>query len=168
MNTRIKVNVSKLAPGSCFTDEQVAELSRILSVEIPVVESGTASVELSKEANGLASYDALGAILVPGATVFGTSSVWLVGTTIEMTFEGWNPIIDPTSKYCVPVIYPIYQSSDGGIDVQGDPNGTRQIRPSMEITQITATSIKLKLFNVSRDTTVYIRLLMLPIPPQKA
>ena len=168
MNTRVKVDVAKLAPGSCFTEEQLAELSRILSVEVPLQETGTSTVALSQEANGMASYDALGAILVPGVSAFSASQVWIIGTTSELTFEGWGQAIDPSDKYCSVMIYPVFQSSDGGIDVKGDPSGTRQIRPSMEITQVSSTAIKVKLFNVSRDTTVYLRLVMHPIPPQKA
>lgn len=168
MKTRIKVDVAKLAPGSCFTEEQLAELKRILSVEIPSTEQGSATVALSQEPNGLASFDSVGGVLVPGVSAFSDSQVWISGTTTELTFDGWVAPIDPSSKYCAMMIHPIFQSSDGGIDVQGQPTGTKQIRPTMELTQISAAVIKLKLFNVSRDTTVYLRLVMSPIPPQKA
>ncbi len=167
MNTKLKVNVAAVAPGSCFTEEQLAELRQILSVDIPDAQPAAITPNLSVEANSLARLDSAGAIEVPGVVAFGTSDVWIAGTTTELIFNGWPSTIDPTSQYCMVMLHPIFAASDDGVAVKGDPSGTKQLHGSMEITEVTSGNIKCKLRNVSRDATIYIRLIMHPIPPQK-
>lgn len=168
MPKRLAISVAGITPGSCFSDAQLAELRRILSVEIPDTEAVASTANISQEQNSLTQLDSAGGIMVAGVLVFGTSITWVAATSTELTFEGWDPRIDPTSNYCSVMLYPVYSSSDGGIEVKGEPSGTQKIRPTMEITEIKGSAIKVKLVNASRDANVYLRLIMSPIPPNKA
>lgn len=168
MTREIQVQLRSTVPG-CFTDAQWAALRRSLFVSIEDQlgdDAGSASV--SQDPSSLASLDQRGDVLVPSVMTWQKQIMWFPETSDELVFSGWRAEIDPTSPYTTFVAYPVQTNADAGTSVQGEPSGTVKVRPSLEISFVTSTEIRVKLYNAKVNTPVWVRLIQHPIPPQKS
>lgn len=168
--TQLPIQARTPRMGSCWTDQQITELTQLLYVqENPPNEGDIPTVQVSKNPLNLAQLDADFDIYVPSVQVYGDNQPWLVATPAEISFTGWPATIDPTSKYCAVSIEAIYSASETGT-LAKDPagTGTVTIRPTREVTEISATRIKVKVYNAKFDVAIYVRLIQSPIPPQQA
>lgn len=156
--------------GSCWTEAQITELTQLLYVQLPQENSGDVpQVQVSQNAQNLAQLDADFKLYVPAVQTYNESLPWLVATPSEVIFTGWASTIDPTSSYCAVQIEAVYSAAETGT-LAKDPagTGTVAIRPTREVTEISPTRIKVKVFNAKFDAAIYVRLIMNPIPPQQA
>lgn len=168
MTREIQVQLRSTTPG-CFTDAQMAALRQMLYVKIDEPVAGSSSGNsVSQDPLSLASLDQRGDVLVPSVMTWQKQLMWFPETTEELVFDGWQPEMDPTSLYTTFAAYPVQANADAGTSVKGEPSGTVKVRPSLELSLVTATEIRVKLYNAKVSTPVWVRLIQHPIPPQKA
>lgn len=165
---RLKVRIRAPREGSCLTPALVEELAQLIEVtfsDAAMSSQGTPCV--SKDSNNLASLDPQNCLLVPAAKLFTEEDTWAASSGDDVEFTGFvSQGIDPTK--CMFACYIFLDSTETGIAVQGDPSGTEHIRPTYEITELSADRIKIAVKNAAKDVRVQIQLLSLPVPQQPA
>src|SRR6187402_1025087 len=140
--------------GSCFTTDQIQQLFNQGYVEVPtnLPDSSNASLQISSQLNNLAQLDAEQDLFVSAVVAFEDSKTALASTHPELVFSGWPSLVDPTSRYTSFSYWVIYSSTEAGVKAKDEAgSGTVTIRPSLEITSVTATQIKCKVFNNASD-----------------
>lgn len=168
MIREIQVQLRSTVPG-CFTDEQWNALKRAFFVKIEDQAGDSAGGNsVSQDSLSLASLDQRGDLFVPSVMTWQKQLIWFPDTTDELVFDGWRAEMDPTSAYTTFAAYPIQANADAGTSVKGEPSGTVKVHPSLEISLVTSTEIRVKLRNAKVNTPVWVRLIQHPIPPQKA
>lgn len=167
MTREIQVQLRSTVPG-CFTDAQWDALKRAFFVMIEdQVAGGDSGNSVSQDLLNLASLDQRGDVFVPSVMTWQKQLMWFPDTTEELVFDGWRAEMDPTSAYTTFAAYPIQANADAGTSVKGEPSGTVKVHPSLEISLVTSTEIRVKLRNAKVNTPVWVRLIQHPIPPQK-
>ncbi len=150
--------------GSCWTQAQLQELTRLLVVKFPQAAPSAAMV-VSDAVNNLASLDAANAIFVPAVDVFTDTKILAGGTGIgPLIFGGWPSSIDATTAFlevnlfCDPTEPGTETATSSGVFM----------RPTWEITQRIANTIKIVVYNATKAVSVSIRLASVPIAPAQA
>jgi len=164
----IQIRIPRL--GSCWTEAQINELTRLLYVQLPdQTQQSNSLTPIGKEIDNLARLDTDLAVYVPAVAAYQDTQQWIAGTTTELVFTGWSSPIDPTSRYCAALIYPIYSPVESGFLVRNAAgSGTVAIRPTLEITSVSSSEIRVKLYQNTSDAAITVRLTQNPLPPQQA
>lgn len=139
-------------PGSCLTRELLSELASLMRIQ--VVESGQAvEMKASSDPNNLSTVAGDGGIFTQ-AGLFHQETKTFTGT--QLTFTGWSSAID--AKTCLLNCFAVYASTEVGQPVKGEPSGTENIRPTLEIVSIASNVVVLNVRNNSADCTVTLQL----------
>lgn len=139
-------------PGSCWTIESLQELVSYLRVQ--VVESGQAvEMKASIDPNNLSTVAGDGGIFTQ-AGLFHQEIKTFTGT--QLTFTGWSSAID--AKTCLLNVFAVYDSTEAGKPVKGEPTGTENIRPTVEIISIASNIVVVTVRNNSEDCAVTLQL----------
>lgn len=164
----LKVEFADPRPGSCVTKGLLAELASLIRISLPAsaFTSGSGACA-SKDANGLASLDAEGCLLVPAAKLYEEEQTWEVSSGDDLTFEDFkDQQIDATT--CMMGVLLFLDSGETGKTAAGSPSGTVSVRPNWEAKERSASKVVIAVKNASSDVRVVLQLLQLPAPPQKA
>lgn len=161
----LDVSFRPTPPGSCFTDEQLAQLASMLVVKLPEGgESGNQACS-SQDVNNIASIDADGCILVPATEIYREEQTWDAATPdVNLEFEQFASLgFDAT--VCMLAIHIFLGSTETGTAVLASPGpGVAYIRPSYEIVERSAGKIEIAIKNAQEDVRVEIELLKVPQP----
>jgi hypothetical protein len=164
--TELEVTARPMPEGSCVTDEVMNEIANALVVkENPAAESDT-QMKVADEVDNLSSIGSDGGIYTKAVATYADDQPWIAGTTSELDFTGWSPSVDPTQ--CMWRAWFIPNAAETGIEVKKDPSDTAFVRPSLEISSITKDHIKVKMYNLTLDAQVYVRIEQSPLPPEQA
>ena len=150
--------------GSCFTDEQLAQLAQMLVVKLPEGGDSEGQACTSKDANNIASVDADGCILVPASKIYREEQTWDASAPTEnLEFTefaglGFDALV------CGLAIHIYLSSTETGTAVVASPTGVAHIRPSYEIIERSAGKIEIAIKNATQDVRVEIELTQVPLP----
>ncbi len=160
----LDVSFRPAPPGSCFTDEQLAQLASMLVVKLPTGATDQVAPCVSNDVNNIASIDAENCILVPAAELYREEQIWdAADPGTNVVFEEFASLgFDAT--VCMLSIHIYLASTETGTPVQGDPSGTEHIWPQYQIVERSASKIEIEIKNATADVRVEIELLKLPLP----
>lgn len=150
--------------GSCFTDEQLAQLAQMLVVRMPEGSENQSQSCASKDVNNIASVDADGCILVPATEVYREEQTWDAATPSENLEFSEFAALGFDATVCMLAVHIFLSSTETGTPVQGDPSGTKYIKPSYQIVSRAANLIEIAIHNANEDVRVEIELLKVPLP----
>lgn len=161
-STLLTIRGKKPRAGSCITPELIAEIVSLLEIEFKAEFDPTAvKMKVSTESNNLAALDSNGAILVAAVLQFEDEKSWLAGVTTELTFDGWQGLgIDAEQAFLN--IRIMVDTGEAGVVVKKDPTGTANVRPNYEITSLTSSQLKIKVYNLASDAAIVLKLVQFP------
>jgi hypothetical protein len=164
--TELEVTYRSPPEGSCITAEVMREIADNLVVKENPQGESTTQMQVADEVDNLSSIGSDGGIYTKAVSVYSDDQPWVEGTTSELVFTGWLPSIDPTQ--CMWHAWFIPNEAETGIEVKKEPSDTAFIRPTLEIKSVTATKITVKMYNLTLDAQVYLRIEQIPLPPEQA
>ena len=110
-------------------------------------------MKASSDPNNLSTVAGDGGIFTQ-AGLFHQETKTFTGT--NLTFTGWSSAID--AQTCLLSAFAIYSEDEAGVAVQGDPSGTKYIRPTLEIVSIASNVVVLTVKNNSEECSVTLQL----------
>lgn len=161
---QLKVSFRTPREGSCLTREIVQELASLLEITLPTSTSDAPCI--SEDAGNLAQLDAQNCLLVPATSIYTEEKTWSASAASDLDFTAFSSQqFDATTCFFSCHIFP--DPDEPGEEVKAEPSGTEFIRPSYEIRELSADKITIRVHNATSDLRVQIRLLKLPVPPEK-
>jgi len=158
------VSIRSAPADSCWTLAQLTELARLLVIKFPLG-AQTAAMVVSTQTNNLASLDAANAIFVPATLVYArTLTLAAGGGTGPLVFSGWSSEIDATVAFLEVNLF--LASNEPGVETA--TSSEVFVRPNYEITERTASTIRIKVFHATLACSVAIKLAQVPIAPAQS